>query len=83
MSRFLWVKFQLDDLCRAETDSSIREVLRNLPLDLSETYNRLLARIDAGEQRKHVKRMFEWIICPKRPLEVEELRQAIAFIIDD
>lgn len=83
MRRFLWVKFQLDDLCRAETDSSIREVLRNLPLDLSETYDRLLARIDVGEQRKYVKRMFEWIICAKQPLEVEELRQAIAFTIDD
>ncbi|KAE9367461.1 hypothetical protein N431DRAFT_348615, partial [Stipitochalara longipes BDJ] len=80
---FLWVKFQLDDLCRAETDSSIRQVLQNLPRDLGETYDRLLARIDIPEQRKYIQRMFAWIICAKRPLEVDELREAIAFTIED
>jgi hypothetical protein len=77
------VKFQLDDLCRAETDSSIRKVLRNLPRDLVETYGRLLARIDNSEQQKYIKRMFTWIVCAKRPLEVDELREAIAFTLED
>lgn len=30
-----------------------------------------------------VKRMFNWIICARRPLHVNELREAIAFTIDD
>jgi len=77
------VKFQLDDLCRAETDSSIRKVLQNLPRNLGETYDRLLTRIDSAEQREYVKRMFMWIICARRPLEIEELREAIAFTIED
>jgi hypothetical protein len=77
------VKFQLDDLCRAEADSSIRKVLQNLPRNLSETYDRLLTRIDNAEQREYVKRMFMWIICARRPLEIEELREAIAFTIED
>jgi hypothetical protein len=77
------VKFQLDDLCRAETDSSIRKVLQNLPRNLSETYERLLTRIDNAEQREYVKRIFMWIICARRPLEIEELREAIAFTIED
>jgi hypothetical protein len=83
LCRFLWVKFQLDDLCRAETDNSMRKVLRNLPRDLGETYDRLLARIDVAEQRQYIKRMFSWIICARRPLEVEELREAIAFTLED
>lgn len=83
LSRFLWVKFQLDDLCRAETDNTIKKVLQNLPRDLSETYDRLLARIDVAEQREYVKRMFNWIICARRPLDVMELREAIAFTIED
>jgi hypothetical protein len=83
LARFLWVKFQLDDLCRAETDNSIKKVLQNLPRDLSETYDRLLGRIDGAEQREYVKRMFTWIICARRPLEVTELREAIAFTIED
>lgn len=77
------MKFQLDDLCRAETDSSIRKVLQNLPRNLGETYDRLLTRIDNAEQREYVKRIFMWIICARRPLEIEELREAIAFTIED
>jgi hypothetical protein len=77
------VKFQLDDLCHAETDSSIRKVLQNLPRNLGETYDRLLTRIDNAEQREYVKRMFMWIICARRPLGIEELREAIAFTIED
>jgi hypothetical protein len=77
------VRFQLNDLCRAETDISIRKALQNLPRDLGETYGRLLARIDNAEQREYVKRMFQWIICARRPLEIEELREAIAFTLED
>lgn len=77
------MKFQLEDLCRAETDSSIRKVLRNLPRDLGETYDRLLARVDSAEQREYIRRMFVWIICARRPLGVDELREAIAFTLED
>jgi hypothetical protein len=58
-------------------------VLRDLPRDLSETYDRFLSRVDGAEQREFVKRMFNWIICARRPLQVNELREAIAFTIND
>ncbi|RDW62396.1 hypothetical protein BP6252_11829 [Coleophoma cylindrospora] len=80
---FLWVKFQLDELCAAQTDNTIRKVLRNLPRDLGETYERLLMRIQGEEIRQFIHRMFEWIIFAKRPLVAEELREAIAFTPDD
>lgn len=70
-------------MCRAETDSSIRKVLKNLPRDLSETYDRLLARIEIAEQQEYIRRIFVWIICARRPLAVGELREAIAFTIGD
>ena len=80
---FLWVKFQLAELCTAETDSEVNRILENLPKDLGETYDRLLGRIN-GEQRENlVRRMFQWIICAKRPLYIDELREAIAFDIED
>jgi hypothetical protein len=82
-TRFLWVKFQLDELCAAQTDTTIRKVLRNLPRDLGETYERLLLRIQGEEIRQFIHRMFEWIIFAKRPLVTEELREAIAFTPDD
>lgn len=38
---FLWVFFQLDDLCEAPSDALIRRTLRNLPNGLMETYERM------------------------------------------
>jgi hypothetical protein len=70
-------------LCDAESDGGIRKVLRDLPRDLGETYNRLLARITGSERQAFVKRAFQWIIYTRRPLHIDELREAIAFTIDD
>jgi ankyrin repeat protein len=81
--RFLWVKFQLEDLCTAETDAEICAMLQNLPKDLSETYDRLLGRATGKQREQLIRRMFEWILCSKRPLHIEEMREAIAFTIDD
>ncbi|TGO49665.1 hypothetical protein BCON_0204g00190 [Botryotinia convoluta] len=80
---FLWVKFQLEELCRMETDATIIKALQNLPRNLEETYDRLLGRIIEIERREFVKRMFDWIICSCRPLHMDELREAIAFTIKD
>jgi hypothetical protein len=73
----------LDELCAKLTDGSIREVLQNLPRDLGETYCRLLARVEDTERRAYVQNMFRWIIFARRPLKVDELREAIAFDIND
>ncbi|KAH7348858.1 hypothetical protein BKA65DRAFT_550923 [Rhexocercosporidium sp. MPI-PUGE-AT-0058] len=80
---FLWVEFQLCDLCEAESDHGIKCVLENLPKSLGETYDRLLAKITGDERRGMILRMFKWIVCSRRPLLVEELREAIAFTLDD
>ncbi|KAM0136395.1 hypothetical protein ACHAP3_004625 [Botrytis cinerea] len=80
---FLWVQFQLEELCRMETDATIVKALQNLPRNLEETYDRLLGRIIEIERREFVKRMFDWIICSCRPLHMDELREAIAFTIGD
>lgn len=81
--RFLWVQFQLEELCRMETDATIVKALQNLPRNLEETYDRLLGRIIGIERREFVRRMFDWIICSCRPLHMDELREAIAFTIGD
>ncbi|KAF7921112.1 uncharacterized protein EAE97_011380 [Botrytis byssoidea] len=80
---FLWVQFQLEELCRMETDATIVKALQNLPRNLEETYDRLLGRIIEIERREFVKRMFDWIVCSCRPLHMDELREAIAFTVGD
>jgi hypothetical protein len=54
-----------------------------LPRDLSETYDRLLSRIEGNQQIQFISKMFKWILFAQRPLELDELAEAIAFDVDD
>ncbi|KAE9966394.1 hypothetical protein BLS_007037 [Venturia inaequalis] len=85
LSLFLWVKFQLEDLCGATSDKEIRNILRDLPKDLVETYGRIITKIRAsGPGRiKLARKMLKWIICARRPLRIEELREAMALDLTD
>ncbi|KAL8810216.1 MAG: hypothetical protein Q9200_002759 [Gallowayella weberi] len=77
---FLWVYFQLGDLCEAPSDALIRKTLRNLPVGLVETYERISRRIWRDViKRDLARRIFMWIICARRPLGIEELREAAGF----
>ncbi|PMD32028.1 hypothetical protein L207DRAFT_392842, partial [Hyaloscypha variabilis F] len=83
VGRFLWVSFQVDDLCKAESDFEIRQALVNLPRSLSEAYDRLFSQIGDNEQIKYISKMFKWILSARRPLTLNELAEAIAFDVDD
>ena len=76
--RFLWASFQINDLCEEDTDEGIRERLQNLPRDLNETYERILSRIIKRQKCTIAKKVFQWVAAVKRPLTLEELREAIA-----
>ena len=78
--RFLWVHFQLLDLCDATSDFDIREALRNLPEGMAETYARISRKIGRSQMRITLaQRIFKWIVCAKRPLLLTELAEAVAF----
>jgi ankyrin repeat protein len=85
LRRFLWVKFQLDDLCDTTSDKEIRQTLLNLPKDLSETYSRIWTKICASGPGRlaTARKMFKWILCAQRPLRIEELREAVALDLGD
>ena len=76
-SRFLWVAFQIEDICRQVCDRDIRETLRKLPKNLPETYNRILSRIDKMGNAKIAKKIFPWVAVARRPMLLEEIREAI------
>jgi len=83
LPRFLWVEFQLQDLCQLESDYAIRIALQKLPQSLSETFDRLLSKIEGAERTDMIERMFKWIVCARRPLHVDELKENVAFTLDD
>ena len=77
---FLWVFFQLDDLCEAPSDALIRQTLQNLPNGLIETYERVLAKIWRDKiKRLMVQRIFMWLRSARRPLAIKKLREAAGF----
>lgn len=72
---------QLDEICEAMDESRIRELILELPEDLAETYRR---KIVGHHERKSVaQRVLRWLVCAKRPLSVEELKEAVAFKTTD
>ncbi|KAF8242656.1 hypothetical protein K440DRAFT_671281 [Wilcoxina mikolae CBS 423.85] len=77
---FLWVVFQIADICEESTTDGIRAALRNLPKDLPETYQRALEKIHKRitSDALMAKKTFQWIICAKRPLFMDELKEALA-----
>ncbi|KAH8667894.1 hypothetical protein BGZ61DRAFT_498355 [Ilyonectria robusta] len=74
---FLWVIFQIDEICMQHCDDDIRNCIKDLPKDLTDTFNRCLSRISARGKAKLAQQTFPWIAAAKRPLCLDELREAI------
>lgn len=78
MTRFLWVALQIEDICSQVCDSDIRNTIKKLPENLPETYNRIISQIVRGGHAELAKKIFLWVITAKRPMLLEEIREAIA-----
>ncbi|KAF7160640.1 hypothetical protein CNMCM6106_008062 [Aspergillus hiratsukae] len=79
---FLWVYLQLEILWQdCFTDHNIRTALRNLPRDLEETYRRCVRRIDFTNP--YALRVLQWVSFAARPLHIVELKEAVAFDLQD
>ena len=77
-SRFLWVDFQVRDICMQTCDEDIITTIQSLPRNLPETYMRLLRRIISHGRASIVKRVLEWILVARRPLTLYEMQEIIA-----
>ncbi|KAK8143495.1 hypothetical protein G3M48_007169 [Beauveria asiatica] len=76
---FLWVTFLIDEICAGSCDDDIRRSLRQLPKDLEETFKRALLRIlSRAKHLELVQRTFRWAAVAKRPLTLDELREAVS-----
>ncbi|KAH3918329.1 hypothetical protein HBH56_034970 [Parastagonospora nodorum] len=71
---FLWVVLQIQTLCCLETDDDIASALDDLPSDLTETYRRILSRVQ-GKKKAYQELILQLITVAQRPLQVEEMRE--------
>ncbi|KAK6334656.1 hypothetical protein TWF718_010104 [Orbilia javanica] len=76
---FLYVQFQLDDICTAITEDALRDCLQALPRGLPETYDRILSNIEKHQDFRMATKVFNWVLAAPKPLTVEELSEACAF----
>lgn len=63
----------------------IRQTLRDLPVGLIETYERILVKISKGPLSKQeiALKAFRWALCSRRPMKAGELQEAVAFDSSD
>ena len=63
----------------------IRQTLQDLPNGLAQTYERILMKISKSSlaRQELALRAFRWTICTRRPMETQELQEAVAFDIWD
>ncbi|RKK61634.1 hypothetical protein BFJ69_g17106 [Fusarium oxysporum] len=79
---FLWVVLQINSLCLAKTDESIRHALADLPRDLPGTFSRILEQ-SAALGKEDQRRILELITAAYRPLSTDELREALSVVPGD
>ncbi|RBR13379.1 hypothetical protein FVER53590_12297 [Fusarium verticillioides] len=73
---FLWVTLQLDSICSEMSDSAIREAIRDLPRDLTQTYERNLLKSSSSDSKGYHIRIFKLLVGAREPLTTEQLREA-------
>ncbi|KAF8252017.1 hypothetical protein K440DRAFT_658299 [Wilcoxina mikolae CBS 423.85] len=79
---FLWVDLQIraiSDTCEQDgTPHKIPKLLDNLPHGITEIYSRALQKLVLGddERTKMAKKMFQCVVCARRPMTINELEEA-------
>ncbi|KAJ7444312.1 ankyrin repeat-containing domain protein [Mycena latifolia] len=77
---FLLAKLHMDSLRCERSIEAVRAALKNLPKDLSDTYDDAMKRIESQDQedREMAHSTLMWVMHAQRPLEVPELQTAFA-----
>ncbi|KAF4411176.1 Vegetative incompatibility HET-E-1 [Fusarium acutatum] len=78
---FLWASLQLDSICAEVTDHAIRQTIWNLPLDLTETFERNLAKASSGDTKGYHIRIFKLLASARELLTTEQLREAASVVV--
>ena len=71
----------IDELCAQHCDDDIRNAIGCLPKTLTETFSRALLRIVSRRNTSVAVKTFSWVAIAKRPLTLDELREAISIEI--
>ncbi|CAI7672865.1 unnamed protein product [Penicillium discolor] len=79
---FRWAFCQLDSLARCPHEAAIVEALASLPLNLNETYRRMIASIPTRLKNDAI-RLLQFLVYSNRPLSLAEAQEVIATQIEN
>ncbi|PYI12813.1 hypothetical protein BO99DRAFT_348958, partial [Aspergillus violaceofuscus CBS 115571] len=80
---FLWAGLCIRDLCEKNCDEDILEALKCLPRGLAELFDSKIDRIQQGEDPHHAMDLLQYCGVVKRPLTIEEHREALSISLGD
>jgi hypothetical protein len=77
---FLLARLHLERLSSQITLDAVRENLKKLPIEINETYDEIMERIEkeGEEKRSMAKTILSWVVFARRPLSVKEIKHALA-----
>ncbi|KAM0224224.1 hypothetical protein ACHAPA_004116 [Fusarium lateritium] len=78
---FLWVTMQLESICMEISDHDIREAIKNLPRDLTQTYERNLTNANAKDSKAHHIKIFKLLVGARELLTTDQIREAVSVTI--
>ncbi|KAI1365444.1 hypothetical protein F5Y08DRAFT_338715 [Xylaria arbuscula] len=77
---FLWVQLVLEEITGCHTEGKIREVLNDIPNDMTLMFRRMEQTLLKSIRRSDKPLMItvlEWSTCAQRPLDLNEMSQAL------
>lgn len=79
-TRFLMIPFLLNHICGEVTEKGVKHALRNLPVGLDDSLKDTLTRMQLKGKVTYMLALktLAWVFYATRPLQVEELREALS-----
>lgn len=78
---FLWTSLVISEISQCHTQEDVQEALLSVPTDLEDLYLRMNASLERrlrDVDQKLAKDIFEWVVCARRALSLDELRHALS-----
>jgi ankyrin repeat protein len=87
VSRFLWVKLQLQNLCdkRMKIETDVRKELGHLPPGIKQLYENIFLQLEGSAEgsRSSAEAVLKWLLCARRPLSMKALIEAVSPVEDE
>ncbi|KAJ0413394.1 hypothetical protein BJY00DRAFT_61194 [Aspergillus carlsbadensis] len=76
---FLWVRLQMQLLCKMQTEYQVSSLLGRLPPALTETYDRLYEKAHQSPSASEANSALRWLMCAQEPLRPIQWAPAVSW----